>query len=1406
MFKYFGRIKYATCVLMSLALALGPFAGKMDSYAEETGHAGGGYAATGQLSDMGYTTEIFDASNGLPTSDANCILGARSGYVWIGGYSGIIRYDGTRFERLDTSNGLTSGRGLFEDSRGRIWVATNDNGVVVIDGNKSTHLTYKEGLPTSSIRVFAEDRSGNIFVGTTAGVCYIDELLHVNNISNSLLDNERILNLEADSEGIVYGYASNGVIFSIENCKYKDVYRSDDLGTGYLTTILPDPENPGYVYLGTEENRLYYGRFGEKAAYMKKIDIDPIYNVHWLSYDCGKVWISSTTMLGYLDDDQNVKLLDKLPMDSAIEMQTSDYQGNIWVASSTQGVMKIVANSFTDLNDDLSIREDVTNATCVSDGKLFIGTDKGLCVVDHQGQPMDDELVEYIGNARIRSITADEEGNVWIAVFNNDLGLVCYTKDGKIKSYTTAEGMPGNKVRCSIVGKDGSIIVGTNDGLAIIKDGKVIKRIGEAEGLKNTVLLTVAEGDNGEIYAGSDGDGIYVIKDGRINRISRDDGLNSDVVMRIKKDDKNGVFWIVTSNSIQYIRDGIIHQVSSFPYNNNYDLIFDDNDNIWIISSYGIFTVKVQDMLDDTVNDYKLYTLANGLTSTPTSNSHSHVDSEGNLYLCCRDGVCKVNLYNFKDEKIDVKTDISSIYCGETKIEPDQNGVYTIPSEDSRIRITASILDYTLANPTVRVFLEGRENEGLTATRERLAPLEYTGLKYGNYTLHIQVLDSSGAVLLDDGYKIVKQPRFTELLLFRILLFVLVALLAAFIVWRIMKTTIISKQYDAIRQAKEDAERANTAKSRFLANMSHEIRTPINTIMGMNELALREDATGVPKGYFMSMMNYSFDIRNATETLLGLINDLLDMSKIESGKMHIVEQEYDTVDMLRSIVSMIRVRSNEKELIFDVVIDEILPKRLYGDAGKIKQIVLNLLTNAVKYTEHGGFCLSVYMEEREDDSAVIKFSVKDTGIGVKPEDMEKLFTAYERLDEEKNSGIQGTGLGLDISRRFAELMGGTLICESEYGKGSEFILTVTQKIVDSTPLGAFIEHDESAAKGPYVPQFVAPSADILVVDDNPMNLNVIKGLLKATKMFITTVTSGEECLKAVSETDFNVVFLDHMMPGMDGIETLEKLRVTHPDLPVYALTANTAVGEEFYLSKGFNGYLTKPIDGELIEKTILRHLPEEIVEKPDTENMVQEIEEIPEDMQWIYETEGIDVDEGIKNSGGISGFLFALSLFLDTIDENSKVISDAYENSDYRLYTIKVHALKSSARIIGATALSQLCADLEAAGNKEDVDFIDANTDRLLVDYNAYKEKLARMNENAGEDDDREPIPEDELKGAYEALRDVISMMDYDSVEMIIGEVKAYKLPDEDAEVFKKLEKMLKNLDWDGMEELVREG
>ncbi len=1363
---------------------------------------GGGYAASGQIENVGFMSQIYDATNGLPTSDANYILCSEDGYIWIGGYSGIIRYDGSTFERLDATEGLTSGRVIYEDSHGRLWVGTNDNGVVVLDDEEGKRLTYDNGLNSSSIRTFAEGGDGNIYIGSTGGICYVDGNFRVHQVDDERVNNEIIVRMTSDESGMIYGNTKEGEVFALKSGKITEFYTSEELGTEMISTIYADKDNPGYVYYGTESETVYYGKFGDITSFLKKIDVSPINSVYWITGACGRIWVTSENITGYIDEEYQFHELRDIPMNNSIDMMTADYQGNLWFASSRQGVMKIVTNNFQNITQIAGLDLEAVNSTCLHNGFLYVGSDNGLSILNKEYRPVQNALTRYLAGTRIRCITNDRDNNLWISTYTNDIGLVCFDQKGGIKNYTVKDGLPSDKIRCVSLADDGSILIATNEGLAIMRDGRIDRVIGASDVVTNTVFLTVCEGTDGTIYVGSDGDGIYAI-DNVIRRLGRSDGLTSDVILKIKRDEKHGVDWIITSNSIEYLKNGKITQITSFPYNNNFDIFPDESGNMWVLSSMGVYCVSADELLNDNVTKYRLYNYFNGLPGAPTANSYSEMDDDGNLFISERAGVCKVNVDHFFEENTNVKIGVRSVFCNDEEILPDAEGTYTIPAVPGRIQISPAILDYTLTNPRVNVFLDGAEETGITTDLSNLSTLEYTNLGYGDYMLHIQTLDNTtGRVIQDSSFRVVKKPKLMELLIVRIICAALVALLAGFIVWRVLSGTVITKQYDQIRKAKEEAERANTAKSRFLANMSHEIRTPINTIMGMDEMILREDAKDVPKGYFMSIINYALDIRTASESLLGLINDLLDISRIESGKMHLVEKGYEVSDLLRSIVTMIRVRSNEKELTFDVRVDENIPSRLYGDDGKIKQVLLNLLTNAVKYTEKGGFTLSVSLDGIRDEECDLRFSVKDTGIGVKPEDLDKLFTAYERLDEEKNSGIQGTGLGLDISRRFAELMGGKLWCESEYGKGSEFLLTVTQKIEDRTPMGVFNEHADDGPKGPYVPQFVAPDADILIVDDNPMNLAVISGLLKATKMFITTAASGEECLEKIKYGSFNVVLLDHMMPGMDGVETVAKIREDHPDLPVYALTANTAVGEDFYLEKGFTGYLTKPIDSKTVELAIMKHLPPEMMMKPEGAESIPQMDELPSNMEWVRQIEGISMDDGVRNSGGIGPFINSLHMFYDTLEDSARVIRNAFEEKDIKLFTIKVHALKSSARIVGAMGLSELAEKLENAGNNNDMDFINENTSKLMDDYLAFLDRLKKLKEDE-DDTDKPEISAVELEDAYAALRELIPQMDYDSVEMVLGNLAEYRLPEEDKNKIGDLEKMLKTLDWDSMAQLI---
>lgn len=612
------------------------------------------------------------------------------------------------------------------------------------------------------------------------------------------------------------------------------------------------------------------------------------------------------------------------------------------------------------------------------------------------------------------------------------------------------------------------------------------------------------------------------------------------------------------------------------------------------------------------------------------------------------------------------------------------------------------------------------------------------------------------------------------------------------------------KNLNNLNEAKIKAEEANTAKSRFLANISHEIRTPINTIMGMDEMILREDATDVPKEYYKTVIGYAKDIQAASESLLILVNDILDISQIESGSMHLDEHEYDLNELLKNLVMMIRPKCESKDIDFNIEVDRNLPKKVFGDVNKIRQIVINMLTNAVKNTEEGQLDFQVELLERKQEDCKIRFTVKDTGIGMRPEEVEELFSAFELLDVVKNSNIKGSGLGLDISRHFAKMMGGKIDCTSDYGRGTTFTFEIRQKVVENIIVGDFEAYEETPKKGAYIPRFIAPDVSALVVDDNPMNLSVIKGLLAATKMYIVTAASGEECLQKIEEANYDIVLLDHMMPGMDGLETVAKIRENHKKLPVIALTANyISNGEEFYTSKGFDGYLPKPVDGETLEKTIREFLPGSVVMDVEEADLPVQNMDLPEEYSWLNEIEEISVEDGIRYSGSAEGFVDALKMFVETAEENADTIERAFIEGDIKFYTVKVHALKSSARIVGATHLSNLAKQLEDAGKSNDEDFIQDNNQNLLDEYYLFKEKLSDLIE-IEDDSNKELIPLEELQEAYEVIKELAPQMDYDSIEMILQQIHEYRIPEDESALVGDIEKALKTFDWDKMEELLK--
>ncbi len=544
-----------------------------------------------------------------------------------------------------------------------------------------------------------------------------------------------------------------------------------------------------------------------------------------------------------------------------------------------------------------------------------------------------------------------------------------------------------------------------------------------------------------------------------------------------------------------------------------------------------------------------------------------------------------------------------------------------------------------------------------------------------------------------------------------------------------------------LKAAKDTAERSNEAKSIFLANMSHEIRTPLNAVLGLNEMILSESEKGRDNpdegreqtaARFSDIFSYSGNLSIAGNNLLTIINDILDISKIEAGRMEIIRAEYKLSSLINDVSNMVALKARKKDLDFSVEVEPSIPDLLKGDEVRIRQIVTNILNNSVKYTRKGRVTMSVTAEEKTERGMCLTVTVSDTGIGIKPEDIDRLCTKFERVGMEENSAIEGTGLGLAITRSLLDMMEGTIRVESVYGLGSTFTVRIPQEILSPEPIGDFREKFEKSLSSAHAGSagFRAPGARILVVDDTKMNLMVAEGFLKGTELRVDTAESGWDGVRLAGRHRYDIIFMDQRMPGMDGVTAMHTIREDSIGLnrrtPFVCLTADAVSGaRERYMAEGFDDYLTKPFDRKGLEEVVLRHLPGDKVLKVDPR---QEAGKPGPKAAELSERELLDLELGRSYfEGDEELYQEVLREYLNSAEEGLRSIQLCCAEENWEEYGILVHALKSSSRTIGAVTLGDRAAAQEKAAKAGDGDAVRKGHDELVTMYKAVTERIRKI-------------------------------------------------------------------------------
>ena len=783
-----------------------------------------------------YVQSIYSSNNGLPCGEANDIAQTNDGVLWIGTYAGLYRYNGREFRWIDNYESVKNVNCLYVDEEGRLWIGTNDNGLSIVIREKVVNvLDQSTGLPSNSVRSIVRATDGYYYVGTTGSM----QILMMNNglkATNTLPEVNYADSIAADDEGHVAAISSDGTLYLLKGGNILNSIRLSNEGEEFnCCSFAPN----GTLMVGTSTSNIYNYRI--TGGNFKKIRVttcEGASNINDITFlEDGTMFVSSDGGVSY-SDIHGFHRLNTNDFNNSIDNMLCDYQGNLWFTSSRLGLLRLAKSPFRDVYGAIGMERNVVNSIVSWQRCYYIGTDKGLDIVDKGcHNEIENELTAELEGKRIRCMYVDTQNHLWICTYGS--GLKEYSPSGESWEYNEENGSFGNRARIVSGLSDGTIIAAGDTGISYIADHKVIKTIKNEDGLINSMILTITERSDGTILAGTDGDGIAVIKDGKVERmLTRDEGLSSGVILRTVKDPKSEGVIIVTSNSLCYLDENEnIRVLDRFPYFNNYDIWVKDANTLFVMSSAGIYVVERDELVEGGEMAWELLDARRGLGTSLTANSWNYYNGNGELFLPCDTGVYVIDVEKYNSDVRSYRMQLASVKLDGNQMPIDHNGGITVGQGISRVELNPEILNYTIQDPNVGYYLEGYDTQWTKVAQDNLSNIIYVNLPSGEYTFHLAILDSAGERVLEERkFQVIKEGEFYEKPGFLLYMLLVLISIIVWITWLLVQRQLRQQQIK-INMANETVMAiANSVDAKDVRTSQHSSRVAEYSVLIAEEM------------------------------------------------------------------------------------------------------------------------------------------------------------------------------------------------------------------------------------------------------------------------------------------------------------------------------------------------------------------------------------------------------------------------------------------------------------------------------------------------------------------------------------------------------------------------------------------